>query len=289
MINTEIIKNINDFVYSKPRSVDEIAKHINKNWRTANSYVERIEKEQGTISVKTFREGTRGALKIVFWNNVERIHSTNLQEKLFKKIEIARRKWDFSPSEIVQYINEKKKRIILMNQKKYNSPENLDDFVRFLRQAQKQILFFSGNLTFSNLSYHDKKIKEILEELARRNVSIKVLTRVDLAGLDNIKNLLAINERLGKKIIEIRHCYQPLRTTIIDNKEIRFKETLKKEDYAGDELKETTHLLYEVHDKEWIDWLQKVFWNLFSSSISAEERIKHLKTIEKYDFSKQLS
>jgi hypothetical protein len=281
MLTTEIAKKINNFVYTKPRAIDEIAKHINKNWRTANSYVERIAKEQGTLSVRTFREGTRGALKIVFWNNIERIHSTNLQEKLFKRIEVARRKEDFSPSEIAQYIDEKKKNVVLMNNKGYISRENFHDFINFLRASKKQILFFSGNLTFSNLSYHDKKIHEVIEELTKRGVNIKILTRVELAGVDNIKNILAINERLGKQVVEIRHCYQPLRVTIVDNKSARFKEVLKKEDYEKGELKETSYILYEITDKEWIEWLQKVFWNLFSTSISAEERIKQLEGMKK--------
>ena len=201
MLTTEIVKKINDFVYSQPRSVDEISKHINKNWRTANSYVERIEKESGTISVKTFREGTRGALKIVFWNNIEKIHSTNLQDKLFKKIESGRKREHFSASEIVQHIDDKNKRVFLMNSKRYSSKASLYKFINFLRSAKRQILFFSGNLTFSNLSYHDKEVRKIIEEICRRNVSIKILTRVDLAGLDNIKNLLAINERLGRQAI----------------------------------------------------------------------------------------
>ena len=55
MLTTEIAKKINDFVYVKPRAVDEISQHIGKNWRTANRYVERIIEQQGTISTKTFR------------------------------------------------------------------------------------------------------------------------------------------------------------------------------------------------------------------------------------------
>jgi hypothetical protein len=280
MLTTEISKKINDFVYSQPRSVDEIAKHINKNWRTANSYIERIEKEQGTVSIKTFREGTRGALKIVFWNNIEKIHSTNLQEKLFRKIESGKRKDEFSASEIMQHIPDNRKKIVMMNSKKYSSKENFEDFVNFLRSAKKQVLFFSGNLTFSNLSVHDKKIREIIEELCKRNVSVKILTRVELAGLDNIKNVLAINDRLGRQAVEVRHCFQPLRTTIVDNKEARTKEVYKKEDFEEGELKETVHLLYEIYDKEWIDWLQKVFWNLFSSSVSAETRIRQFEKLK---------
>ena len=67
MLTKDIIQKINEFVYAKPRSVDEIAKLINVNWRTANRYVEKIAVEEGTISAKVFREGTPGALKVVFW------------------------------------------------------------------------------------------------------------------------------------------------------------------------------------------------------------------------------
>ena len=98
MLDSKTAKKIIDFVYTKPRSIQEIAYHIQRNWRTADSYVDRIIKEQGVLATKVFREGTRGALKIVFWSNIERIHSSDFQEKLFKKIESARHKRDFSPT-----------------------------------------------------------------------------------------------------------------------------------------------------------------------------------------------
>src|SRR3989344_211715 len=43
MINSEIVKKIEDFVYAKPRSVQEIAQNIEKNWRTADRYIKEIE------------------------------------------------------------------------------------------------------------------------------------------------------------------------------------------------------------------------------------------------------
>ena len=110
VFDSRIAKKINDFVYQKPRTIQEIALLIGKNWRTADSYVERISQEQGTISTKTFREGTRGALKIAFWNNIEKIHSSSFQERLFKQIESGKGKRDFSPSDIYQYVDKTKKR-----------------------------------------------------------------------------------------------------------------------------------------------------------------------------------
>jgi hypothetical protein len=41
MLDNKTIKKINDFVYQKPRTIQEIALLIRKNWRTANSYIDR--------------------------------------------------------------------------------------------------------------------------------------------------------------------------------------------------------------------------------------------------------
>ena len=157
MLDNKIIKQINDFVYIKPRTVQEIALLIKKNQRTANRYVDLIAEQEGNISTRIFREGTKGALKIVHWNSIEKIHSSEFQERLFKYIESGRTKDDFSPSEIYQYVDSNKKSAKILINKIYSSKENFDDFANLLRSADSQILFFSGNLTFSNISYHDKK------------------------------------------------------------------------------------------------------------------------------------
>ena len=117
MLDSKTVKKITEFIYIKPRTIQEIAMHINKNWRTADSYVEKISKEQGIIALRTFRGGTRGALKIAFWNNVEKIHSSEFQERLFKRIELARNKEDFSPFDIYQYVPENKRSAFLEEQK----------------------------------------------------------------------------------------------------------------------------------------------------------------------------
>ncbi|HSU72495.1 MAG TPA: hypothetical protein VLJ21_01450, partial [Candidatus Binatia bacterium] len=104
MLDKDTEKKILDFVYPQPRSVQEIAHVIDKNWRTADAYIEKIAKETGQISARIFRGGTRGALKIVFWSNKERISSTEFQERLFKRIELGRKKEDFSPFELYAYV-----------------------------------------------------------------------------------------------------------------------------------------------------------------------------------------
>lgn len=282
MLDSNISKKINDFVYQKPRTIQEIAHLIVKNWRTANSYVDKIEKEQGTISTRMFREGTKGALKIVFWNSIEKIHSSSFQERLFKQIESGKYKMDFSPLEIYQYVEKNKKDAILLYEDQYKSINNFNDFATSLRSAQSQILFFSGNLSFINMTDGKIRILDVMKEVAGKGVNMKILTRVEIPGLNNILEVLAINDSIGRELVEIRHCFQPLRTTIIDSKEVSLKEEripLDSEIREG-ELDKYFRIIFKIYDEEWIEWLQKVFWNLFRTAIPAKRRIEELETIK---------
>jgi len=260
MLDSKTIKKISDFVYVKPRSIQEVAHHIQKNWRTADSYIERIMKEQGILQVRTFREGTRGALKIVFWNNVENIHSSDFQERLFKKIESSKNKEDFSPFDIYQYVDEDKRYAFSEVQSEYKvtAKQNL---VSALKGAEKQLLIFSGNLSWVNAVQENKKIINVFEELAEHNVTIKILC-----------------DKIKKQMIEIRHCQQPFRAFVVDDKFARFKEIRHLEKQRS---KYSSYIFYEIRDEEWVEWIQKIFWNLFRTSILAEKRIKDIETIEK--------
>lgn len=273
MLDTQTIKKITEFVYIKPRTIQEIAFHIQKNWRTADAYVEKISREQGTISVRTFREGTRGALKIAYWNNIEKIHSSEFQEKLFKRIEISRHKNDFSPFDIYQYVQENKRYAFLEEQNKDKITEK-QDLINALRSTENQLLIFSGNLSWVNAIQGKTRIINIFEELAENNISIKIICKVDLESINNIKKMLEINYKIKKDMIDIRHAEQPFRAFIVDNKFARFKEKRSNK-------KRNTYIFYNIIDEEWIEWLQKVFWNIFRTSISAEKRIKDIETIEK--------
>ena len=108
---SKIIKKIEDFVYSKPRNVQEIAEHIDKNWRTADRYVSEIKKEFGTVSTSVFREGTRGALKIVYWSSMEKVSSSVFQQKLEDEIMKGKAKEDFYPFDIFQHVPDKNKKV----------------------------------------------------------------------------------------------------------------------------------------------------------------------------------
>jgi hypothetical protein len=279
MLDKQTVQKINDFVYAKPRTVAEIAAMLQVNWRTANRYIDKIEKEDAIFSTRVFREGTPGALKVVFWNNVEKLHASEVQERLYSQIEVGRQKHDFSPSEIYQFVEEKKRELIVLTEKEHNSKANFNDFANSLISAEKQILFFSGNMTFSRMSSHDQNIRKILEELGKKKVFSKILTRVEVPGIENIRDVLSINSRLGFDAVEIRHCYQPLRTTVIDSKMATMKEMLDPKDYAEGELKQKLFFIYTIYDEHWIEWLQKIFWDLFRKSIDARKRLQEFKKI----------
>lgn len=276
MLTPELAKKINDFVFLKPRTVDEISQHIKKNWRTANRYVERIAEQQGTLAIRVFREGTRGALKVVYWANIEQIHNSAFQEELFNKIKANKKKEDFSAFDIYQHVQAKKKSAFLEEQEDESKLGINKDLPRMLSSTEKQLLIFSGNLSWANLIHGDVNIYKILEELGKRNVSIKIVTRVNVGDLDNIKKFLALNNNLKKEFIEIRHCEQPLRALIIDKKLARLKEI--KYPYKN---RKGMFIFYNIYDKEWVEWLQKVFWNLFTSAAPAEKRMQEIETIQK--------
>ncbi len=280
MLTNEIIKQINDFVYSKPRTILEISELLHLNWRTADRYVEKIAQEQGTIGVRTFRGGTRGALKVVFWNNLERIHSHVAQESLFQRIVQGKHKTDFSPLDIYQYVEEQKRQAFVEHAE---GEEELlkHDFVSLLRAAQEQLLFFSGNLSWTRAKQSKTPMLQLLEELAKNKISIKILTRIELPGIENIQNVEAINHRLGREAIEIRHGMQPLRGLVIDKKLARFKEIKNPKDFKEGELAKQLFIFYTIHDEEWVDWCSKVFWHFFRMGIPYQKRVGDLRTIQK--------
>jgi len=282
-LDTETTKKICDFVRLKPRTVQEISELIKKNWRTAERYVEKIEQETGCISTRTFRGGTRGALKIVYWNTIEDMHSTSFQGELFDKIMRGDRKSDFSPFDIYQYVSGKKKKVYVEDIKNIDPELEVSeeqDLVGFLKQATKQVIIFSGNLSWINAHQDKTQIIDVLRELTKRNISIKIIARVSMVGADNARKLIAINKEPGRDMIEIRHRYQPLRAIIVDNKVAKLREIRNPEYYNHGELRQKIEIFYDLYDRDWIDWLQKVFWKMFSTGTPADKRIKEIEKIQ---------
>ncbi len=274
MLKNEEIKKIENFVYLKPRSIQEIAELIDKNWRTADRYVQDIEKDFGTITTRVFREGTRGALKIVYWNSVEKISHSAFQEKLEKDILDKTRKEDFPAFDIFQHVSDRNKKAIIEKEIKEDTI-NMNEFAEILSSAKKQLLIFSGNLSFINLKNKTIEMTTLLEKLAKSGVDIKIICRVDVAGRQNIEKILAINHKLGKEMIEIRHREQPLRAFVVDGKIFRMKE-MKEATGKLYELDKKIYIFYTIRDKDWAEWLSKIFWKMYSSSIGADKRLEEL-------------
>lgn len=277
MISSEIVQKIENFVYAKPRSIQEIASHLGKNWRTADRYIEEIEKQFGTVAVRVFREGTRGALKIVYWASIEKASKSIFQEQLEKSIFSSKHKEDFSGFDIYQHISEKDKKIALAydseDQEKINR-----ELAEFISGAQKQILFFSGNLSFINLKAKNADLFKAIEERTKNGVSVKILCRVDIIGKANIERMLSLNFKHGKEMIEIHHMEQPLRVVIVDGKSFRIKE-IKEPGSRNPEFNKKVFMFYTIKNKEWADWLTKVFWKMFSSSLDAQKRLEEINKI----------
>ena len=278
MLDNTTIKKIEDFVYSKPRSIQEIAQNIGKNWRTADRYILEIEKNFGTLATRTFREGTRGALKIVYWASVEKVSSSVFQEKLEAEITLARKREYFSAFDIFQHISDKNKKANV-EKAKSEDKTNLKELAKYLEKTEKQLISFTGNLSWINLKNKGIDFFDILERLVKKGVSIKVIARVDLASLDNVNKILSLNFKYGKELVEVRHREQPLRALIIDNKLLRIKE-IKEPTGKINELNKRVFIFYTIKDKEWIEWTKRIFWKMFSSSISAKSRIEELKKLK---------
>ncbi|HLD55502.1 MAG TPA: hypothetical protein VJB35_04550 [Candidatus Nanoarchaeia archaeon] len=275
MLNSKIVEKIENFVEIKPRSVQEIAQELNKNWRTVDRYISQIKEEFGTIETRIFREGTRGALKIVYFANSEKISSTIFQERLEKEILLRRTKEEFSAFEIFQYVQDNKKEVFLKKAEDEKGTRDLDKFFKILLNAQKQVLFFSGNLSFLNIKNNNQSFFDIIEKLVEKNIKIKVLCRVDIVGRQNIEKLLSLNFKHQKELIQIRHREHPLRATIIDDKIMDLKE-IKEPTGKIKELDKKIFIFYTINDKKWIEWLTKIFWKMFNESISAEKRLEQI-------------
>jgi hypothetical protein len=277
-LRNEEIKKIEDFVYAKPRSIQEIAEHLEISWRTADRYIDEIATNFGTVTTRVFREGTRGALKIVYWASVDKISHSVFQEKLEEEIMRARRKEDFSAFDIFQHIDDKNKKAHIEKAVDENGTD-LTELAEQIQSAQKQILLFSGNLSFLNLKNKDIDMFKIIENAVKRGINIKVICRVDLAGIENIEKLHSLNFKYGKELVEIKHREHPIRASIIDGKMFRIKE-IKEPTGKIHELDKKIFIFYTIKDKTWTEWLSRIFWKIFSQSIDANKRLEELKKLK---------
>jgi hypothetical protein len=277
MLNQKIIEQIEEIVKKEPCSINEISQTLKKNWRTIDRYIEKIKEDYGSIKTKTFRGGTRGALKVVYYSSQQEISTTSLQKQLEEEIFSAKTKESFSCFDIFQNIQENKKKITFEKQTNEDRT-NLIELNQMLKQTQKQLILFSGNLSWVNLKNKEIDFLKTIEELINKNVKIKVICRVDLAGKENIEKMLSLNFKTGKELIEIHHRNQPIRGMIIDDKALRLKEIVEPTGKIN-ELNKKTFIFYTIKDKECIEWATKIFYKMFNQSIDSEKRLRELNKI----------
>jgi hypothetical protein len=281
VLDNSTIEKIKSLVYQKPRTINDIAIALGKNWRTANRYIEEIILKSGQIKVTTFREGTRGALKLVYWNNTDKIYSTDIQEKLFKQIESGIDKSDFSPFEIFQFVDSDKRNAYyeeIKDEKTYDY--NIKSLIPLFENAKKEILIFAGNLAFIHLKYKKKKMFDYIKDCIDRKVIIKIMTKVNIIDLENIELLLSLNSGLKENLIEIRHEITPLRAYIFDNDILKLGELQLGQGKEG-QIQNKIGIYYEITDENWIDWMQKLFWKKFQNSIVVNKRIENIRALRK--------
>ena len=275
---TEAIKSL---VYQKPRSINNVAHAIGKNWRTADRYVDQIKLQTGTIKTITFREGTRGALKIVYWNNTEKIYATDIQEKLFKQVELGVEKSDFSPFEIYQYVDPAAREAYyeeVANEKNYDY--NVKSLAPHFKSAEKEVCIFAGNLALIHLKHRGKTIFKYIEECVKRKVLVKIITNINIIDLDNVERILSLNTGLRESLVEVRHDITPLRAYIFDDTLVKLGEIDKGQQKTG-QVNKTLAVYYEIRDKAWIEWMQKLFWKKFQNAVHSNIRLDNFKSLRK--------
>jgi len=277
VLTIDKINKIKGFVYERPMCISEIAERLEVNWRTADRYIEEIAEKTGEIGVWTFRKGTQGALKIVYWVNKEMTHPSECKKILYEKIMRGISKTDFSPFDIYQYV-EPTKRTAFCEQKTPMSTifHGKEDVNKFLKKTKSEFISFSGDVSWISKSEEGISVMDTIRKLAQKGISVKIIARLDFRSINNIKKLLSINSAIGKDMIEVRHTHQPLRGAIIDKTSARLIEALPPDESGKEKL-----VFYEIYDDEWVEWLKDVFWDLYKRSVPAEKRLKDLQSVHK--------
>lgn len=279
-LNNKLETQIINFVRDEPRTIQEISKKIGKSWVTTDSYVNQIETKTGLIKVKVFRKDTKGAIKLVYFSTANTFSSDLIKEELYKSIKHSKWKENFDFMDIYQFVSEKSKHSFIEKAEDKNKSYN-QNIMKLFNQADKTIYVFSGNLSFVNIKEGKKSMTDILEDCLKRKVFVKILTRINLASITNINQIKHLIQKYPNQI-EIKHKYQPLRGFVIDNKIARFKDEQSLSRYKEGELDNNLRIFYEIYDKEWVEWIQNVFWNLSKMSIDYNVRLKELLSIANY-------
>lgn len=263
------------FVRTEPRAISEVAEHIGRSWVTAERYVQRIAESTGLLRVKTFRGGTRGALKLVFYNHSDRPLRDELEKELYRRVREGRSKRDFPFFDMYQWASDDGKRA---ETEPLASSDGALRLKKDLEGCERQLLVFSGNLSVLSVQAGSERISDVIARMVERGVTVRVLTRVSLGGLENIAPLLDLARKHPDRI-ELRHAEQPLRGFLIDGSYARFTDEETVERYREGELRSDVRIIYEVRDPQWAAWLERVFWNLYRPGVDAPRRIAEIQRL----------
>ncbi|MFC1685750.1 hypothetical protein ACFLZZ_01875 [Nanoarchaeota archaeon] len=216
---------------------------------------------------------------------MNKLRLSAVRKRLERDIHRGVTKKDFSPFDIYQFVNEDRKEAFLEEQYE-EGKTSAQDVVGLLLSAHREVYIFAGKFSWSNLVRKGIKIIDVLEDLARKGVKIKIISGIHLPAMDNIEKILELNNKLPKEQwIEVRHSFQPLRAIIVDDKIMRLKEVKKPSDYgAGSKKKKTTFIFYSIYDKDWIRWLRGIFMDYFKAGDYPAARVRELKKIQKVEY-----
>jgi len=276
MLTPDIVETVSNYVKEKPRTIQEIAKLLDMNWRTADKYVQWIESHQGLISTRTFRGGTRGALKIVYYRLGE--GGEPVRKRQLDLIMSGRMKDDFDFLDLYELVPAAKRKVYV-DSSEYPNVSKKQGFLDYLSGTKTNLFVFSGNLSWINLVEGKRKMEDVVSGLLKKDVPIKVLARIDLTSTSNIKHLVSLDK--GRGLVQVRHHTQPLRGFVRDQESMRFKSVFTKQDVRGREIEKPYSVFYKVDDKEWVDWTTGIFWNMFSTAVPWEKRLEAIGEVEK--------
>ena len=278
-VSDKDIDKIINFVKKEPRTVQEISKLIKRSWVTTDKYLKQIKEKTGVIDIKTFRKGSQAALKVVYYSAIDLKSDDEIKNRLYLKITNSNYEQDFDFLDLFQFVPDDKKKTYMESYEKRVLQKD-ERLISLIKQTKNHLYIFSGNLTFLNVSDGKKDVYALFEDLLKRGVFIKIILRINIASISNISRIKTLITKYPN-LIEVRHSYHPLRGIIVDDAIARFKNEEYVSKYKEGELTKDTRIYCEIYDAEWIEWLEKLFWNMFNSSITYENRIKEIEAIFK--------
>lgn len=277
-MKTEIAKKILEFVATEPKSIQEVARCIEKSWKTADKYLNELKETNPELQIKVFRKGSHGALKVAYLKSTMKKSGDQVRDKLFNDYLVGKVKDDFDVMDFFMQVNSDKKEMFIEEYKESDISKK-QDLIKHLKDCKRTLYVFSGNLSWINIKENGVLMLDILDDLIERGVKIKVLCRIDAASIRNIHKIKSLDKKHNTNLIEVHHQRHPLRGFIFDDTMLRLKEEIRPGRYKKGEIDNNLRIFYDVYENEWINWLKNIFYYSFNNAMdlaSYEEVIKRV-------------